>query len=173
MQSMLTREQIVEALGRLDDELARAGKKVTLYVVGGAVMCVVFEARETTRDVDAWFSEPATVREAARLVAREMSLPENWLNDAAKAFVPEHAGFERWRSLSHLDVLVADEATMFAMKAAAARTDEDAGDLRVLAGRLGLTSSAQAIELVLRYYPEERLSVRSRLLLEELLDDGG
>lgn len=173
MASTLTREQITDALERLDGHLARAGKTATLYVVGGAVMCVVLEARETTKDVDAWFSEPGAVRDAARLVAQEMSLPENWLNDAAKAFVPERAGFERWRSLSHLDVLVADEPTMFAMKAAAARTDEDAGDLRVLARRLGLTSSAQAIELLLRYYPGARLSVRSKLLLEELLDDSG
>ena len=67
--------------------------------------------------------------------------------------------------------LVADTRTLFAMKCAAARTEEDAGDIRVLARELGLTSSAEALKLVTTFYPENRLPVRTRLLLEELLDD--
>jgi hypothetical protein len=168
----LSREQILVALERLNDELARADAKASVYLVGGAVMCIVLNARESTKDVDAWFSDPSAVRSAARRVAIELGLPEDWLNDAAKAFVPQAAAFESWRALSHLEILVADEQTLFAMKCAAARSEEDAGDIRLLADRLGLSSSSEALEVVLRYYPEDRLPVRTRLLLEELLDDG-
>jgi hypothetical protein len=168
----LTREQIVRALEQLDEELAAVGVKAQAYLVGGAVMCLALDARDSTRDVDAWFTEPGAVRAAVRRVAARLDLPQDWLNDAARAFVPECAGFERWRSLSHLEILVADLRTLFAMKCAAARTHEDASDVKLLAERLGLKSSAQALDLVLRYYPAERLPVRTRLLLEELLDDG-
>jgi hypothetical protein len=57
------------------------------------------------------------------------------------------------------------------MKCAAARTDEDASDIRVLARELGLASSDAALQIVEQYYPVERLPVRTRILLEELLDD--
>ena len=168
----LTRNQIVAALERLDQRLGEAGCRASIYLVGGAVMCLVLNARETTRDVDAWFSDPRVVRAAAAGVAADLDLPEDWLNDAAKAYLPAEAGYETWRCLANLEILVADEATLFAMKCAAARTDQDASDIRLLAARLHLTSSAQALEVVLRYFPAERLPVRTRLLLEELLDDG-
>lgn len=135
-------------------------------------MCLVLDERESTKDVDAWFTEPAIVRTAAREVAAELGLPEDWLNDAAKGFVPEGAGFEVWRSLPHLEILAADKETMLAMKCAAARTEEDANDIRLLARSLDIHSSAAALAVVLRYFPEDRLPVRTRLLLEELFDDG-
>ena len=168
----LSRQEIIVALERLNDELMRADAKASVYLVGGAVMCIVLNARESTKDVDAWFSDPSAVRSAARRVAIDLSLPEDWLNDAAKGFVPESAGFDSWRALSNLEILVADEQTLFAMKCAAARTEEDAADIRLLAERLGISSSTEALQAVLRYYPENRLPVRTRLLLEELLDDG-
>ena len=59
------------------------------------------------------------------------------------------------------------------MKCAAARTAEDAGDIRFLAARLDLRSAEEVLEVVLSYYPVERLPVRTRLLLEEMFDDGG
>jgi hypothetical protein len=58
------------------------------------------------------------------------------------------------------------------MKCAAARTAEDASDIRFLAGRLGLKSLDAVLRVVLAYYPAERLPVSTRLLLEDLFDDG-
>jgi hypothetical protein len=57
------------------------------------------------------------------------------------------------------------------MKAAAARTEADADDIRFLAGRLGLRSAEEALQIVLTYFPADRLPVRVRLLLEEMFDD--
>ena len=57
------------------------------------------------------------------------------------------------------------------MTCAAARTAEDAGDIRLLAERLGLHSASQVLDVVLAYYPPDRLPVRARLLLEEMFDD--
>ena len=170
---MEARAQIIAALTCLNERLAAASVRAECYLVGGAVMCLALDAREATEDVGAWFTEPQAVRRAAADVAHELGLPEDWLNDAAQAFLPAGAGFEQWRSFSHLDVSVADERTLLAMKCAAARTAEDAGDIRFLATRLGLRSSEQVLAVVLSYYPAERLPVRTRLLLEEMLDVGG
>src|SRR5438128_11261557 len=114
--AVMTKEQIVEAFERLDRALTRQGVRAELYLVGGAVMCVVLDARASTKDVDGWFTEPRAVRDAARQVAADMGLPEDWLNDAAKAYIPEGAIFERWRALPSLDISVADDRTLLAMK---------------------------------------------------------
>ncbi len=169
--ALLTRDLIEAALTMLDAELGRAGQRASVHLVGGAVMCLVFHARESTRDVDAWFDAPGAVRAAAARVAEALQLPEDWLNDAAKGFLPAGARFESWRTLPNLEILVADARTLFVMKCAAARTEEDAGDIRVLARELGITTSREALAIVEQYYAAERLPVRTRLLLEELFDD--
>jgi hypothetical protein len=166
--ALLTRDQIEAALAMLDVELGRAGQRASLHLVGGAVMCLVFRAREATRDVDGWFDDPGVVRAAAARVATALQLPEDWLNDAAKAFLPAGARFESWRVLPNLEIFVADARTLFAMKCAAARTEEDAGDMRVLACELDITTAHEALAVVEQYYTADRLPVRTRLLLEEM-----
>lgn len=168
---LLTKAQIEDAFERLDKALGRRGVKAELYVVGGAVMCLALNVRPSTKDVDAWFTEPRAVRDAAREVAADVGLPADWLNDAAKAFVPSGARFERWRAFEFLDVSIADDRTLLAMKCAAARTEEDGGDIRALASRLGLHTASAVLDVVMSFYPADRLPVRSRLLVEELFDD--
>ena len=170
---LLERETIWAALVRLDTRLGARGSRAELLLVGGAVMCLVHRVRPATKDVDAWFSEPETVRAAAREVAEELDLADDWLNDAAKAFVPPNAGYDTWAELENLTISVVDPRTLLAMKCAAARTDVDVGDIRFLAGLLGLGSAEEVLAVVLCYFAEERLPVRVRLLLEEMFDDGG
>lgn len=171
--ALLDRDTIVEALDRLNRRLAQRGERAELFLVGGAVMCLVHDARPATRDEDAWFTSPQVVREESRRVAVEMEIDEDWLNDAAKAFVPENAGYESWREMSHLSISHVDARTLLAMKCAAARTEADADDIRFLARHLRLGSAAGVLGVVLSYFPEERLPVRTRLLVEEIFDDGG
>jgi len=168
---LLDRETIADALGELNRRLAARGERAELFLVGGAVMCLVHKVRPATKDVDAWFSNPEVIRAAAREVAAELDLPADWLNDAAKAYVPAHAGYEMWQTLSHLTISTVDARTLLAMKCAAARTTEDAGDIRFLANHLRLHSSQEVLQVVLEYFPAERLPVRVRLLLEEMFDD--
>jgi hypothetical protein len=70
-----------------------------------------------------------------------------------------------WRALRNLSISTVDACTLLAMKAAAARTAEDAADIRFLADRLGLRSADAVLQVVLAYFPAERLPVRVRLLM--------
>lgn len=170
---MLSKERIVQALEALDRELAARHVRGEVCLVGGAVMSLVYDARPSTRDVDAWFAPAGEIRDAAARVAKQLQLSADWLNDAAKGFLSEHAGFVCWRSLPNLEIRVADAKTMLAMKCLAARTDQDAEDIRVLSSVLDLTSAAAILDTVAQYYDPGRIHVRTQLLLEELFDADG
>jgi hypothetical protein len=86
----LTREVIVAALSLLADRLQPDEPRVDLIIVGGAAMVLLFGARESTKDVDAFHLDMdanTRVAEAAANVARALELPSDWLSDAAKGYV--------------------------------------------------------------------------------------
>jgi hypothetical protein len=165
---VLTKDQIALALERLDRALGDRRTRAGLYLVGGAVMCRVFDARSSTKHVDGWFTEPQAVRAAAREIAAGAGSPRRLAQRRRQGFIPASARFERWRAFEHLDISTADEATLLAMKCAAARTAEDSRDIQTLAARLHLTTAAAVLEAVTRFYPRDRLPVRTQLLIEEL-----
>jgi hypothetical protein len=72
---------------RLGDRLARRGVVADLYVFGGAAMALAYDARRSTRDVDAVFQPHGVVLDEARAVAAELGLPQWWLNEQASAYV--------------------------------------------------------------------------------------
>jgi hypothetical protein len=83
---MLTSGQIKTLFRALDEELAARGVVGEVLLCGRAVMCLVFEARTATKDVDAAFQPTEEVRAAARTVAERLGVEDDWLNDAAKGF---------------------------------------------------------------------------------------
>src|SRR5947209_3790376 len=85
---MLGRQAALRALEELASVLAARGIEGRLFVVGGAAMALAFDARRMTRDIDAVFEPKAEVYHAAEDVAARLGLPDGWLNDAVKGFVP-------------------------------------------------------------------------------------
>jgi hypothetical protein len=170
----MKQEEILRAFRALDDELAREGIKAEIGVVGGAAMVLAFNARESTRDVDAVFEPSAKVRAAAARVAKALELPADWINDGAKGYMPADT---QPRSilldLPHLSVWTPPPQYLLAMKAMAARFDShDAEDLRTLIRHMHLRRVEDVLELVERYYPRNQIPPKTQFFLEEVFERG-
>jgi len=83
-----SKRRILSALSALADELGQRGVRGKLFVVRGAAMVLAYSARRSTRDVDAIFEPKSSIYDAARAVAERAGLPDDWLDDAVKAFAP-------------------------------------------------------------------------------------
>lgn len=140
---LLSATQIKRAFTALSEELSRRGERAQLAVTGGAALVLLFNARETTKDVDVFIVEPdpPRVREAAAHVARDLDLPEDWLNDAAKGyFVTISEGSTVYES-SALVVRALTIEQLLAMKLAAWRDAVDRSDARLLLERMTGTAN--------------------------------
>lgn len=130
-----TRQEIIEGLERLGQLAISHGIKIELAVVGGAVMVLRYEARESTRDVDAIILAPRearTVRELAQTVAEERGWPDDWLNDGAKGFLIGLSPGPALFSAPGIEVRSPATAQLLAMKLSAWRDDVDISDARRL-----------------------------------------
>lgn len=134
----LSADDIRRGFTALAEELARRFERAEMAIAGGAALVLLFNARQTTKDVDAYFITPeaSRVREVAAHVARELNLPEDWLNDGAKGyFVGISAGEILYNSPS-LVVRSVSTAQLLAMKLAAWRDAIDRADARLLLSRM-------------------------------------
>jgi Nucleotidyltransferase of unknown function (DUF6036) len=162
------RSEIVAALTTLGEVLDRRGVRGEMYVVGGAAIALAYDTRRSTRDIDAVFEPKVAVYEAAAEVSERLELPPGWLNDAVKGFL---AGDDP-RAAPVLDVpglrcLVASPRMLLALKVLAHRVGEDEGDVRLLAGELGLASASEVLAVAEEVFGD-RLDPAARFFVEEL-----
>src|SRR5438309_1908516 len=118
----MTSEEITQYLTELNDELRLRDIKGEVSLFGGAVMCLVYDARPATKDVDAVFRPTGEIRDAIRRIAERRGLADDWLNDGVKGYVVEHPERVLFE-LSNLVVFVPEPDYLLAMKAIAARAD--------------------------------------------------
>lgn len=168
----LNKMQIDKLLRALNEELGKMDVISELYLVGGAVMCLAFRARQSTQDLDSIFVPSAEVRAAAKRVALQLAVKEDWLNDGVKGFLSQKGEFEPYLELSHLQVFVAKAEYLLAMKCLAMRIGEefrDIDDVRYLLRHLGIETYSKALEVIGRYYPSDKFPAKARFVLQELL----
>ena len=96
---------------------------------------LLYEARDSTKDVDAVFSDEA-IRNAAPQVAARLSLPNDWLNDAAKGYLHGLQRGEVVFEASSLIVRTLAPVQLLAMKLSAWRDDLDVEDARLLLSQI-------------------------------------
>jgi hypothetical protein len=164
-------DDIERLLSELNRELADVDVHGDVYLVGGAVLCLVHKVRESTLDLDARFEPAATLRSAAARIALRHDLPPSWLNDAVKGYLSDRGSFRRYLELSHLTVYTAEPEYLLAMKCLAARIGEefhDLDDIRFLLRYLNIADAADARTVLEKYYPLERYPQKTLYLLDEL-----
>ena len=125
----------MEALGLLADRLQPNEPRIDLIIVGGAAMVLLFGARDSTKDVDAFHLDlqaKSRVAEAAAKVAMDLQLPSDWLNDAAKGYVYGLSLGPVLLDRPTLRVRTLSLTQLLAMKLSAWRDDLDVEDARRL-----------------------------------------
>lgn len=171
---LMDRPAIERALRALGDRLARRGVVADLYVVGGAAMALAYDARRITRDIDALVQPHGAVIAEARQVARDLDLPESWLNEQASVYVSTEPDPQAPRVFDHpnLRVAAASARHLLAMKVMAGRR-RDGDDIRLLAGVLGLSTPQEVLAVVADVFPDEPAPARARPLLADVLGTEG
>jgi Nucleotidyltransferase of unknown function (DUF6036) len=134
----LSASDIRNAFDALSEELERAGEHAEIVVAGGAALVLLFGARTSTKDVDAYFLTPkaSVLRRAAENVADRIGLPSDWLNDGAKGYFVEVSSGDVLYGSRSLTVYAASTEQLLAMKLAAWRDAVDRADARLLLSQL-------------------------------------
>ena len=169
--SSMLKDEILKYLHTLNKKLEERNVKGEICLYGGAVMCIVYDARPSTKDVDAVFRPAETIRKAAREIADEYDLVEDWLNDGVKGFLVEHPR-KVFLNLSHLIIMVADPEYILAMKSLSARIDgTDSKDIEFLIQRLNIATLEEVLAIVEKYYPRKLIRPATQFFLEEIFDE--
>ncbi len=169
---VLDRSAIIGLLSELGEELASQEIQGQLFVVEGAAMALAMRRDRVTDDIDAVFEPKAIVYEAARRIAARHGLPEDWLNDGVKGFMPGDdpsatTGYES----KGLIVRVASPRYLFTMKSMAARVERDSADLVALYDASGFASVQEALDHVQATAPPALISAKTQFFVEEVLRD--
>jgi len=166
---MLDASTIRRLFEALNNELAQRGVTGEVGLCGGAVMCLVFDARRATKDVDAVFAPTREIREASAAVAARFGISDDWLYDAAKGFFDADPPRRDVMNLSNLRVWAPTAEYMLAMKCVSARFDSnDRDDALFLIQRLHLKSPDEVFEIISRYYKKRLIPPKAQFLVEEI-----
>jgi hypothetical protein len=172
--AQISKKDILKLFDLLNKSLKKHESNCELYVVGGAVMCLVLDARASTMDVDGLFKPAALVRKLAKQVGLDTGIDENWLNDGVKGFFSENGQFDDYLELSNLNIYTATPEYLLAMKCLAMRIGaefHDIADVQYLLRYLNIETYQQACKIITEYYPIERFPQKTLYALQEILEE--
>lgn len=116
-----------------------------------------------------------TVQDVATAMAQEMGLDPRWLNNAARAYIPDGQDTEAVKVAiaDNLVLRVASPRFLLAMKLAAGR-DRDIPDIAVLCRALDISTAKAAVDVAVELYGEHSMQLSNRddwlLIAQEALD---
>lgn len=155
---------------KLNLKLKQNNERGEIGLVGGAVMCLVYNLRASTKDVYAIFEPSAAIRRLSIELAEEEGLPLDWLNDGAKAYIGPRFQRQEVLNLSHLLVWAPEASYMLAMKCISARWDTaDKDDVVFLVQFLNLKNKEEVFNIIELYYPSSQIPAKTRFFIEEII----
>ncbi|MFP4166048.1 MAG: hypothetical protein ACLFUF_02650 [Opitutales bacterium] len=170
---------IIEALRRLGQLAEAQSIKLEISIYGGSAFLLAYNSREGTKDIDALLKPREEGERLATRVARELDLPEDWINRNVVQFIsPKIESKRRLAAIEEATGLIVHVPTadyLLAMKALACRRPigeyrGDLDDLDFLIRKMKIRSLDQIQEAVDRFYPDDLIRPQDRALLQTLID---
>ncbi|MGA1823908.1 MAG: DUF6036 family nucleotidyltransferase [bacterium] len=169
----LSKEKIVQYLEDLSHELGKKHIKGEILLFGGAAMVLAFNARPSTKDVDAIFRPKNEIYSISHEIAKRNRLPEGWLNDSVKGFLERNPLkqnlFIRFENLS---VYIPEPEYLLAMKCISMRIgieSTDIDDIKFLITHLKLKNADNIFKIIEKYYPHNRIPQKTYYAINEIL----
>lgn len=151
-------EDIIGLLADLEARLNTRGVALDIQIVGGAALLLHGLIDRATGDIDARYASAATVEQVAREMAVDFSLPADWLNSRAIAFLPEEATWMAAPGGSSTAIQLADLPTLAAMKVAAERP-KDIADLGHIINALDFKDPGERVDLAYAKYGDDSMTL--------------
>ena len=152
------REDIVRLLVDLEVRLNARGVALNIQIVGGAALLLHGLIERATGDIDARYASAAAVEQVAREMAVEYSLPPDWINSRAMAFLPENATWMAGPEGTSAAIQLADLPTLAAMKVAAERP-KDIADLGHIINAMGIQEPDRLVDFAYEKFGEESMTL--------------
>lgn len=174
----MNQEKILQALSRLGQLAHAEGLQLECCIYGGALMMLAYDSRAITKDVDAILHPRVPAFRLSEIVAKELDLPDDWLNDQVRTFLaPSEQLRELPIELPGLHLTAPTAGYLLAMKALACRTQlpgytGDLDDLGFLIRKMNIHSVTEIQEWIDKYYPDDIIPPPQketiRLLIEKI-----
>ena len=170
---------LIAALRLLGQSANAEGIKLEVSIYGGAAFLLAFNSRDATRDVDAILKPREEGERLVAQVARELDIPDDWLNSNVEQFIsPKQEAKRRLADIEDQTGLIVHVPTakyLLAMKALACRRSigeykGDIEDLSFLIKKIGISSVAEIQEAVDAFYPDDLIRPGDEALLQSLID---
>lgn len=163
---MLNVLEIEKYLKEIDNRLKKNGKTGDIVLAGGAVMALVYGARQSTKDIDALFKPSSEMRKIINDIASDYKLPNDWLNDGVKGFFTENMNKQVYREYDNLTIYTLDAEAMLALKLTSARPmSKDQEDSIFLMHVLKIKDVEQLYNIVDKYIPKNRKTITSHYFI--------
>ena len=170
----MDKEQIQKLFEKLSEKLRRRRTRAHIYVFGGVAIMIEHQRTRTTKDMDVRIvsGHGATI-DAAREIAREEGLPDNWLNEQGVSAIPRTKDrrapvlFES----PYLLITGASKEHLIAMKMEAARP-VDIEDLSILLNKGDKIDLDRAVSIHESLLPDSRQKSRARAAAATALREG-
>jgi hypothetical protein len=173
--STLSKEDILKYLQELSVEIGKEGLKGEILVFGGAAMVLAFNARPSTKDVDAVFQPKRKIYELSKKIAERNQLPEDWLNDSVKGFIRSDLfNYKLFIRFDNLSVYIPEPEYLLAMKSISMRIGVeslDIDDIKFLIDHLKLEKLDDIFDIIKKYYPRDQIPQKTYYAIEEIFQE--
>ena len=169
MKRKLSKKDIVKYLKLINEELVKAEETAEIVLLGGCAMVLMYDARKSTKDIDAIFNNKSKMRECVKMIAKNNNLNDDWLNDAAKSFITPKMKTVEVTKFSNLKIKVFDLESLLVLKLISARAlTNDFSDSLILLENSSIKNIEELYELVEKYAPEDLLTPRVDYFIQEV-----